>query len=90
MAIDRTKYMSTDEVRRLRTVTEAGEITDRAKGRVRGALAWAVVDVALSTGLRVSEIGKLTVGAVDAKRGALRVSRSKKRKPEGSRRAGRR
>lgn len=81
MTIDRVKYMDLDEVRRLRMVAEAGAITDAAKGRVRGVLAWAVVDVALSTGLRASEIARLACGDIDYKRGCLRVTRSKKRRP---------
>jgi len=44
-----------------------------------------VVDLALSTGLRVSEIAALTVEDVNLKRGCLTVQRAKKRrqsKPE--------
>jgi integrase len=79
--VDRTKYMSADEVKQLRTVTEARAIVDLKAGRVNGVLGWMLVDTALSTGLRVSEIGKLTVEDVDLKRGSLAVYRSKKRKP---------
>jgi integrase len=78
--VDRTKYMSADEVRQLRTVTEARAIVDLKAGRVGGVLAWAVADLALSTGLRVSEIAKLNVEDIDLKRGSLAVCRSKKRK----------
>jgi integrase len=80
-AVDRTKYMSADEVKQLRTVTEARAIVDLKAGRVNGVLGWMVVDIALSTGLRVSEIGKLAVEDIDLKRGSLAVVRSKKRKP---------
>ena len=79
--VDRTKYMSADEVKQLRTVTEARAIVDLKAGRVNGVLGWMVVDIALSTGLRVSEIGKVNVEDIDLKRGALAVHRSKKRKP---------
>ena len=79
--MDRTKYMSTEEVKQLRTVAEARAIVDLKAGRVNGALGWMVVDIALSTGLRVSEIGKLNVEDIDLKRGSLTVLRSKKRKP---------
>jgi len=79
--VDRTKYMSADEVKQLRTVAEARAIVDLKAGRVNGVLGWMVVDIALSTGLRVSEIGKLHVEDIDLKRGSLAVSRSKKRKP---------
>jgi len=79
--MDRTKYMSAEEVKQLRTVAEARAIVDLKAGRVNGALGWMLVDIALSTGLRVSEIGKLTVEDIDLKRGSLTVLRSKKRKP---------
>ena len=80
MVIDRAKYMNQDEVKQLRTVTEAKAIVDLRAGRVTGPLAWAVVDVALSTGLRVSEMSKLTVKDVDLKRGSLSVTRLKRKK----------
>ena len=76
--VDRTKYLDADEVRRLRTVTEAKAIVDLKAGRVTGPLAWMVVDTALSTGLRVSEMARLAVGDADLKRGALRVWRHKR------------
>ena len=78
--IERTKYMDEDEAKRLRTVTEAWAIMDLQAGRLRGPLVWAVVDVAMLTGLRVSELARLTLGDLDLKRGALRVWRHK-RKP---------
>jgi len=80
-AIDRTKYMSVEEVKQLRTVTEARAIVDLRAGRVNGPLAWMVVDLALSTGLRVSEIAALNAEDVDLKRGCLSVARLKRRKP---------
>ncbi len=80
-AIDRNKYMDVEELRILRTVTEAWAITDLRAGRVTGVLAWAVVDVVLSTGLRVSELAALTVGDFNARRGSLKVARRKRRKP---------
>ena len=80
--VDRSKYMDADEAQRLRTVTEAWAITDLRAGRVRGPLVWAVVDAAMLTGLRVSELARLTVGDFDAKRGALRVWRHKRSEPK--------
>jgi integrase len=80
MAIDRTKYMVMDEVKQLRKVTEAGAIVDLRKGRVTGPLAWMVVDLALSTGLRVSEMAALTLKDIDLKRGAISVTRRKRKK----------
>ncbi len=79
MSVDRAKYMGKDEVRKLRTMTEARAITDLRYGRVNGVLAWAVVDLAMSTGLRVSELVALKVQDVDLRMGALRVVRLKKR-----------
>ena len=83
-AIERTKWMDNREVQQLRTVTQAWAITDKAAGRVQGILTWAVVDAAMLTGLRVSELSRLNVGDVDVKRGLLQVTRSKRRdaKPE--------
>lgn len=81
-AIDRTKYMDASEVRRLCTVAEAHCLVDLKAGRLAGVLAWAVVDTALQTGLRVSEIARMDVGDLDARRRALRVRRSKKRARE--------
>jgi len=78
--VDRTKYMSADEVRQLRTVAEARAIVDLKAGRVNGVLGWMAVDFALSTGLRVSEIAKVNVEDIDLKRGLVTVSRAKKRK----------
>ncbi len=80
MGIDRAKYLDADETKRLRLVTEAANIKDLQAGRVRWVVAWAVVDSALQTGLRVSELAKLTIGDVDFRRSALRVHRSKRRK----------
>ena len=78
-AVDRTKYLDDREVNVLRTVTEAHAITDLQAGRFRGVLTWAVVDVALQTGLRASELARLTVGDFDHRRLALRVWRHKRR-----------
>lgn len=78
-AIDRTKYMSESEVRQLRTVSEAASITDLQHGRRQGVVTWAVVNVALLTGLRVSEIARIRCGDIDAKRGFINVHRSKRR-----------
>jgi integrase len=80
MSIDREKYMSVEEVKTLRTVTEARSIMDLRAGRINGVLAWMVVDIALSTGLRVSEIAALNVQDCDLKRGCLKVVRVKKRR----------
>lgn len=78
--MDRTKYLDEKEVRQLRTVTEATAILDNRKGRIRGARTWMLVDLALSTGLRVSELAALQVKDVDIRRSCLVVVRRKKKK----------
>jgi len=80
MVIDREKYMDASEVKQLRTVTEARAIVDFKKGRVGGVIAWMVVDLMLSTGIRVSEAALLQIQDVDLKRGSLKISRLKRKK----------
>jgi Site-specific recombinase XerD len=79
MTVDREKYMSKDEVKQLRTITEGQSILDLKKGRVKGVIAWMLVDLALSTGLRVLELAAIKIEDVDFKRGSLKVIRVKKR-----------
>ena len=80
--IERDKYMDASELNRLRAVTEAHAIIDLKAGRMRGILTWCVVDLALGTGLRVSELAKIRVGDFDLKRRSLRVWRHKRKKHE--------
>ena len=80
MVIDRNKYMDAKEARQLRTVTEARAIVDLRAGRVLAVHAWMLVDLALSTELRVSEIASLNTRDVDLKRGCLSVIRLKRKK----------
>lgn len=80
MVIDRTKYMDANEVKQLRTVCEAKAIVDLRKGRITGPLAWMVVDLALATGLRVSELAAIQVKDIDLKRGFIKVQRRKRKK----------
>ena len=80
MVIDRTKYMSAEEVKQLRTVTEAKAIVDLRKGRITGPLAWMVIDLALATGLRVSELTAIQIKDIDLKRGFIKVQRKKRKK----------
>lgn len=60
--LSRDEYMSLDEVKRLRRSAEDRALADLAKGRTSGVRSWAVIDLALSTGLRVSEISDVRVG----------------------------
>ena len=80
MVVDRSKYMDQNEVRQLRTITEAQHILDLKKGRIKGVVTWMLVDLALSTGLRVSELASRNIEDIDFKRGALKVVRVKKKK----------
>ena len=78
--IDRKKYMDAREVRQLRTFAEHWSLKDLQAGRVMGVISWVVVDTAMATGLRVSELAALKVGDFDAKRGALTIMRLKRKK----------
>ncbi len=80
MVIDRTKYMDKDEVKQLRRSAEARAFLDLKKGRVNGVRAWMLVDLALTTGLRVSEMAALKIQDIDLKRGCLSVTRLKRKK----------
>ncbi len=80
MVIDRTKYMDADEAKQLLTVTEARAIVDLRKGRIAGISAWMVVDMALATGLRVSEMTAIQIKDIDLKRGFITVQRKKRKK----------
>lgn len=84
MSIDRTKFMSKSEVKTLRESAEAKCVLDLKKARRQGILAWALVDVALSTGLRVAEIAAIKVSDIDLKRKLIKVVRLKRKvkKPE--------
>ena len=80
MVIDRTKYLNADEVKQVRTVTEARAIVDLRKGRITGPLAWMLIDLALSTGLRCSELAAIQIKDIDLKRGFITVQRKKRKK----------
>jgi len=77
--LDRTKYMDLEEIRRLQTVTQAKMVMDLQAGRKNGVTAWMLVDLALLTGLRVSEMADLKVGDINLKRGSLTIRRAKKK-----------
>lgn len=86
--IERDKYLSPDEVQTLRSYC----LRDARRARLRDAklggteghpciVRWMIVDLALLTGLRVSEIAKIKHGDIDLDRGFLRAWRHKRRKP---------
>jgi integrase len=81
--VDRRKYMSLEEVTRLRASAARWAAEHASRGHRQGPLAWLVVDLALATGLRVSELARITMGDVDYERGLLTVVRSKKREKTG-------
>ncbi|MBW7990170.1 MAG: phage integrase family protein [Planctomycetes bacterium] len=78
--IDRKKYMDEKEIKQLIKAVKSWHDADLYKGRIQGPKTWMLVDVALSTGLRVSELVNLKVSDIDFKRKALSVVRLKKRK----------
>ena len=78
-AIDRSKYMDEREAKLLRATAENRAIHDLRKACRQGVVTWMVVDLAMQTGLRVSEMAALRVGDFDAKRTALRVIRLKRK-----------
>jgi site-specific recombinase XerD len=60
--LDRQKFLSEAEVKKLRRVVEDKALADLQKGRTTWPRFWMVVDLAVSAGLRVSEIAGLRVG----------------------------
>ena len=62
------------------TVRECGAIGDFKSGLAGGGQAWLLVDLALSRGLRVSEMAALRIKDVDLKRGCISVNRLKRKK----------
>lgn len=60
--LDRNRYMSREEVRRLRGTIEDRANADLAKGRRTWVRNWAIIDFVTQTGLRVSELANVRVG----------------------------
>jgi len=63
------KLMSETEVKALRAVLEAGAIVAKSKARQGPVRDQCIVELALKTGLRVSEISQLKLEDIDLKRG---------------------
>jgi site-specific recombinase XerD len=59
--LDRQKFLSEIEVKKLRRVVEDKALADIQKGRTTWPRFWMAIDLALGAGLRVSEIANLTI-----------------------------
>lgn len=76
---EKIKFLSEDEVWRLREHTERRSIVDLAKGRRTGVVEWMIVDLAC-LGLRASEIRALRMGDVQLQgKASLSVQTLKRR-----------
>lgn len=61
-SLDRTKYMTEPEVKELRRVVESKAQADLEHGRTTWPRFWMALDLAVSAGMRVSEIAGLRIG----------------------------
>lgn len=77
--MDRRKYLSELEVKLLRQSTANWASADLLAGRLTGPHVWMVVDLALRTGLRVSEMTAIRIEDIDLKRKFITVTRRKKK-----------
>lgn len=59
--LDREKYLSEAEVKKLRRTVEDKSLADLQKGRTTWPRFWMVIDLAVGAGLRVSEIANLKI-----------------------------
>ncbi|MFH1881298.1 MAG: site-specific integrase [Planctomycetota bacterium] len=78
--LDRSKYMDEAEIEQLVKSCREWESNDLRYGKLAGIKIWLLVDVALSTGLRVAELANLQAADFDAKQRSLKVVRVKKKK----------
>ena len=76
---EKIKFLSEEEVRRLRQYAEHRSIVDLAKGRRTGVIEWIIIDLA-SLGLRASEIRNLRVGDVQLQGKAFLAVQTLKRR----------
>jgi site-specific recombinase XerD len=60
--LNRQKFLSEAEVKKLRRVVEDKALADQQKGRTTWPRFWMILDLAIGAGLRVSEIANLKVG----------------------------
>ena len=71
--LERHKFMTEVEVRKLRKYLEDKALADMAKGRMRNVRVWAVVNFALGTGSRVAEISNVRIRDLDLQRNEPKV-----------------
>lgn len=74
--LDREKYLSESEVRKLRRAVQDKAVADLQQGRTTWPRFWMAIDLALGAGLRVSEIAGLRMGNLHlgVKEARLRVT----------------
>ncbi len=80
--IDRSKYLDRNEIKLLRTTTKNQSRVDVEDGKQTGPLAWMLVDLALKTGLRVSELAAIRKEHIDFQRHLIKVVRLKRKRQE--------
>ena len=78
--LDRAKYMDEKEIDQLVKSCKEWESNDLRFGKLQGVKVWALVDTALSTGLRVQELANLKAADIYFKQKSLKVTRVKKKK----------
>jgi site-specific recombinase XerD len=67
--LTKDKYLSEEEASRLRKKMEASAIVANARGNKQAIRDWMIIDLALSTGLRVMEVAALKHGDIFIRRG---------------------
>ena len=80
--IDKSKYLSEGEMRELCKSAEARYMLDRRQGRTGGVISWLLVDMALSTALRVGELEAIKLRDIDLKERTIEITRLKRKKKE--------
>ncbi len=78
--ITQDKYLSEEELKKLREITEAEALRAKKRGVLGPVRDWMILDMALSSGLRASELRELQVGDLTLSRGkqAVRVRKGKR------------
>ncbi len=75
--LDRSKYLTTLEVTKLRRAVKDRALADLAEGRSTWVKNWMLIDLGLQTGLRVAELAVVKVEDIDLKGGTLTVQAGK-------------